>query len=513
MAGKTIEMGTIKQVKTLSANGVAIKEISRKMGISRNTVRKYLRDDADNPEIIPGLPDSGINEDTGNKTVDIETGRFKAFEKLCPYIESELKKKGVTRQLLWLEYKEQYPGGYSYTQFCYHVQQYLKKNTVTLHLEQKAGDRLYVDYAGQKLEIVDRDTGEITQLEVFIATLGFSGLTYIEACYSQKKEDFLHCLENTLRYIGGVPAVIIPDNLKSAVQKANRYEAELNRNLEEFGEHHATGILPARSRKPRDKAWVERMVAILYTRVYAPLRREVFHDIESLNEALWDKLEEHNNMHLQGKPFSRRELFEKEEKYLLKPLHSERYEVKDYAQVTVMKNTHVQLRIDRHYYSVPYKYIGCKVKIIYTRRHVSIFYQHEQIAFHQRDPRPFKYTTLADHLPSTHRVILDWSPEKFMKQAALISASVENYIGQVLHKTYYPEQAYRSCMGIFNLGRKYGNDRLSNACERASYYGNYGYKIVENILKKNFDKLPLKYQQEQLSLPLHQNIRGADEYK
>jgi len=514
MAYKNIEMGTIKHIQRLSENGISIKEITRQMGLSRNTVRKYVRTHSEDPkprgsEIINTENNEAADDDNHKNE------RLKKFNRYLSYFEKELRKRGVTKQLLWFEYKSKEPEGYAYSQFCYHLQQYLKRNTATLHIEQKPGDKLYVDFAGEKMEIINRETGEITKAEVFIATLGYSGFTYVQACKSQQKEDYINCLENTLRYLGGVPLVIVPDNLKSAVTKADKYEPEINRNLEEFSEHYGVGILPARSRKPRDKAWVERMVSIVYTRIYAPLRNHEFYDIETLNDAIWEKLDDHNNMLFQDKPYSRTEIFERDEKHLLKALATEKYRVKEYAYVRVMKNSHVQLRKDRHYYSVPYQHIGKKIKIAYSIDHVQVFYQHEQIAFHLRDTRPYKYTTVAAHLPSTHRLILDWSPEKFISQAARISAVVENYITKILNKNYYPEQSYRSCMGIFNLGRKYGNERLINACTRADYYGNYGYKIIENILKKNYDKLPLTLNanKEQLNLPFHENIRGADQYK
>jgi len=496
MAYRKVEMGEKKLVKRLSQSGVSIHEIVRQTGLSRNTVRGYIRDE-------------DLNESTEETTND----RNDQFVELLPYLESELQRKGVTRQLLWLEYKQKYPDGYGYSQFCFHLQEYLKRNDVTLHIEQKPGDKLYIDFTGWKLEIVDRNTGEITTQEVFVATLGYSGFSYIEACNSQKKEELLHCLENSLRYIGGVPAVIVPDNLKSAVTKADNYEPDLNRNLQEFGEHHGVGILPARSRKPRDKAWVERMVGVVYTRIFAPLRNQVFHDQFSLNQALWAKLEELNNMPLQKRPESRRELLERDERPFLKDLPPERYQIREYAKATVMKNSHVHLTKDKHYYSVPYQHVGKKIKISFTRDHVSVFYNHQLIAFHQRDRRPYKYTTVAAHLPSTHQVILDWNPEKFIKQASEISEAVEHYIREILEKTYYPEQAYRSCAGLLNLGRKYGHQRLTKACQRAALFGNYGYKTIGNILKNNYDTLPDLTTKQQKKLPFHDNIRGAGNYK
>ena len=496
MAYRKVEMGEKKLVKRLHKSGISIHEIVRQTGLSRNTVRGYLRDDQ-------------LTEPCQDSTSD----RYDHFTELLSYLETELQRKGVTRQLLWLEYKQQHPEGYGYSQFCYHLQEYLKRTDVTLHIEQKPGDKLYVDFTGWKLEIVNRNTGEVTKQEVFVGVLGYSGFAYVEACDSQQKQDFLHCLENNLRYIAGVPAVIVPDNLKSAVTKADNYEPDLNRNLQEFSEHHSVAILPARSRKPRDKAWVERMVGFVYTRVFAPLRNQVFYDQSSLNQALWEKLDELNNLPLQKRPESRRQLLEQDERSLLKVLNAERYMVREYARATVMKNSHILLSRDKHYYSVPYQYVGKKVKITFTRDHVSVFLNHQLIAFHQRDRRPYKYTTVAAHLPSTHQVILDWNPEKFIKQASKISEEVEAYVREILERKHYPEQAYRSCAGLLNLGRKYGHQRLTKACQRASFFGNYGYKTIGNILKNNYDQLPDLPAQSQKELPFHDNIRGANNYK
>ena len=215
MAYRKVEMGEKKLVKRLFQSGVSIREIVRQTGLSRNTVRGYIRD-----------------EDLSESTEETSNDRYDHFMELLPYLESELQRKGVTRQLLWLEYKQKHPDGYGYSQFCHHLNEHLKQGEVTLHIEQKPADKLYIDFTGWKLEIVDRDTGEIIPQEIFVSTLGYSSFAYIEACNSQKKEDLLHCLENSLRYIGGVPAVIVPDNLKSAVTKAENYKPELNHNLQ-----------------------------------------------------------------------------------------------------------------------------------------------------------------------------------------------------------------------------------------------------------------------------------------
>ena len=499
MAGKTISMEVLEQIRLLREQGISIKGITKVTGCSRNTIRSYLSQ-------IESGRQSDQKKPPGNEIRH-------ELERLIPGYVEELKRTGVTRQLLWQEYLVNHPQGYSYTQFCFHMQQYKERDKATLRIEQKPGDKFYIDYAGKRPELVDRETGEISKADMFIGVLGFSGLTYAEVTLNQQKEEFIRSVENGFEYLGGVPQVLVPDNLKSGVQKASRYEAELNRDFLDMANHYGVAVLPTRSAKPRDKAWVERMVAILYTRIYARLRNEVFHSIEAYNEALRPLLEEHNNMLLQGRGISRRELFEQQERSFLKPLPIERYELKEYLHVKVMKNCHVCLHADKHYYSVPYAYIGKKVEIIYTSRHVAIHYSGQRIALHLRNRRPYGYTTVKEHLPSNHQFVSDWNPEKFLEWGRRISPDVENYIQNILDRKVYPEVAYRSCVGILSMEKKYGRERLINACKRASSFGLYHYKAICQIIDKKLDNLSPEDPSTELSLPFHENVRGADYYK
>ena len=320
-----------KQIEILSSLGYGKKTIARELGVSKNTVKSYLE---------------GSDEKDTDCTNDSRKDDLHSF---FPYCRSELPRKGVTRQILWAEYRSRYPDGYSYSQFCEYLSQWLDRKDTSLHIEQQPGDRLYVDFAGSKMTIADLYTGEIKEAEVFVAVLGYSGKTYVRACESQRKEDFLSCIVRVLNYFGGVPKVLIPDNLKSGVDKANRYEAEINRDLLDLGNHYDMAILPTRSLKPRDKAWVERMVQIVYTRIYAPLRNQTFTNLDNLNDAIAEYLEYHNQVPLQGRSESRNVLFETEEKQHLRPLPHDYWELKEYLHVKVMKNCHVQLPRDRHY--------------------------------------------------------------------------------------------------------------------------------------------------------------------
>lgn len=493
MARRTIEMDVKKQIGILQSLGYGKKTIARELGLSKNTVKSYLDVSEDKDGDSPG------------------ESRKEDLYSFFPYCRSELPRTGVTRQILWGEYRSRYPDGYSYSQFCEHLKQYLDRKDISLHIEQQPGDKLYIDFAGSKMSIADPYTGEIKEVEVFVAVLGYSGKTYVRACESQRKEDFLSCIVRALNYFGGVPRVLVPDNLKSGVDKANPYEAEINRDLLDLGNHYDIAILPARSLKPRDKAWVERMVQIVYTRIYAPLRNQVFTNLDKLNDAIAEYLEKHNNVPLQGRQESRNLLFESEEKEHLRPLPHDYWELKEYLQVKVMKNCHVQLHRDRHYYSVPYHYIGQKVKLVYTATYVAVYLGGERIAYHLRDKVPYKYTTVKDHLPSSHQFVSEWNPSKFIEWAGHIHPDVESYITKVLENKSYPEQTYRSCAGILSFEKKAGKDRLIAACQRASSFGVYNYKVISQIINNRLDRVDTK--PKQTTMPLHENIRGANYYK
>ncbi len=260
-------------------------------------------------------------------------------------------------------------------------------------------------------------------------------------------------------------------------------------------------VLPARSYKPRDKALVENAVNIVYSRIYAPLRDRIFYSLEELNETISHLLKNHNDKPFQKVAQSRREKFEQQEKDKLMPLATERYEMKRFKSVTVMKNSHVHLSEDKHYYSVPYRYIGRKVKMIYAASQIAIFYNKERIAFHKRDPKYFAYTTVREHLPSTHQFVSDWSPDKFLSWAEGIAPIVREYIAEILERKTYPEQAYRSCVGILSQEKKVGRKRFINAIERAAHYGAYNYKIIDRILKGGLDRLKEEDDEKQVCLP------------
>lgn len=490
------------------------RKIARALNISRPVVAQYLKDfnaSGLTYEETKDIPDSrflALFEKQRNK----RCSKYEDISKLFPYFVMELKKTGVTLMILWNEYQKEHPDGYSYSQFCYHFQVWRNASKVTMHIEHKVGDKMFVDYAGDKLAIVDRKTGKEQPVEVFVAILGASQLTYAEASFSQKSEDWIRSNERAFIYCGGVTQAIVPDNLKSGVTQSNRYEPGINIMFDDFAGHYQTVILPARVRRPQDKALVENAVNLVYQRIYAPLRNRIFYSLEELNEAIWDLLEQHNNIPFQRLKTSRRELFDNIEKPVLKPLPKERYAIKQSKELTVQFNYHVELREDRHYYSVPWQLKGKRVRVVYDDRNVAIYCDNVRIIQYKRDRSPNGYTTLHTHMPPHHRFYAQWSPERFIRWAQSIGDDVAEIIQMVLTSRKHPEQAFKTCMGILNLVKKHGPDRLNKACARALGFGFYSYKRIKNILDRGLEEEPL-IESRELTVLSHENIRGSLYYR
>jgi transposase len=514
MSNKQIEMKKIKKIFKLYSQGESKRSIAKQVGISRNTVDKYVsffnRYKLTYEEVM-----KLSNEELHRLFLAREKEKpekLKTLERYFPYFDKELKKTGVTQELLWREYKQKHPDGYMLSQFGYWYGEWRRVISPVMHFNYKAGDKLFVDFTGKKLPIVDLSTGEVKELEVLVCVLGSSHYTYVEACDSQKKEDFIRAIENALWFFEGVPRALVTDNLKSAVIKSSRYEPTLNETFADFADHYEIAVLPTRAYKPRDKAIVESAVRIIYTRVFAPLRNTTFHSKLTLNKAILPLLQEHNNQSFRGREYSRRSLFEEVEKSSLLPLPTKRFELKLFAKGTVYKNSHIYLGKDKHYYSVPYKYIGKRVRIIYSDSLVEIYIKHQRIATHPRSKKRYQYTTDKEHMPSYHKFVAEWSSEKFISWASNIGEDCKQYIIGVLNKKQHPEQSYKSCLGILHLTKKVGSQRLNDACKRAQGYHTYSYKIREKILRNGWDKVQDADGQD-IQVPDHQNIRGKNYFK
>jgi transposase len=519
MARQRVGMKKIRDVIRLKLSStLSDRQIARALNISRPVVGKYWQ----------GFVNSGLRYDQIEDMADSDllrliekpkiekSAKYRQLAQYFPYFVVELKRTGVTLQRLWEEYKQKHPEGLQYSQFCYHFQRWRQSLEVRMHLEHKAGDKMFVDYAGQKLGYFDRHTGEFHQAEVFVAVLGCSALSYVEASESQEKEQWIRSNERAIWYMGGSTAAIVPDNLRSAVSRSDPYDPDINPEFAEFAEHYDTVILPARVRKARDKALVENAVQLVYQRIYAPLRNRTFYSLQELNEAIWELLEVHNNQPFQRLKISRRQLFESTERSALKPLPAERFPMKTIKWVTVQFNYHVELREDLHYYSVPHylytKEPKTKVKMVYDDRVVAIYYDHIRIAQHIRDRRANGYTTIPEHMPPEHRWYAQWNPARFRSWAKSYGQEVLTVIEAVLQSRKHPEQAYKVCLGILNLGKKYGSERLVKVCAQANEFGTCSLKRIETLLKRTLEEEQHPELDFVASIQEHENIRGSRYY-
>jgi transposase len=516
MSNKAINMHKLRQLLRLHGEGHGAKYISRMTGIARNTVKKYLL-----RYVSTGLPLSELAAKSDSELSRIFLTEQQAAEKIGSERSEQLgdmflelatyyKKRGITKKMTYELYKKRYPEGYKSSQFLTLFNAYTGRENPSVRVIHKAGDKLFIDFTGEKLHLVDKTTGELRDVEVFVAILGCSQLTFVMAVASQKKEDFMMACEQALHFYGGVPAVIVPDNLKSAVHKASRYEAELNESFASFAAHYQTFVFPTRAYKPKDKALVEGAVGIIYTTIFTKIDEKVYSHLDDLNRDILLHLEAHNNSLLTGCDYSRRGQFEAIEKQALQPLNPFRYDPMDSKIVTVAKTGYVIL--DKRYYSVPYKYIGKKIKLLYNSSKIEAYDTHELIAVHERSYGKEKYIENPEHLASWHRYPSEWNPEKFIADAALIDEAVAMYIKEVLKRNDYPEKNYRAAQGILNYAKRVGAARVVNACKRAHSYGDYSFYMIERILLSKMDMLPLDEDSAADNMPEHDNIRGGDYY-
>jgi len=509
-------MLNIRHILRLYTQNQTMSEIIVQTGIHRSTLKKIIKDFKISElsfSEINELSDEDLEELFKKPIENLQSKRVKTLYSLFPEIDKELKRKGVTKSLLWEEYKSKYPDGVCKNAFFLHFSRWKTRKIPIMRQDHKAGDKLFIDFAGERLIIKDKETSKEKLVEVFVAVLGASQLTYVEAVMTQRKGDFISACENALHFFGGVPAAIVSDNLRSAVTKSDKYEPTINATFADFAEHYNTTILPARAYKPKDKAVVENAIRIIYSRVYAKLRDEVFYSIESLNNAISVVLKEHNNQNITRKDYSRRQQYEEIEKAALLPLPLMRYEFKRQLYATVAKNGHVALSLDRHYYSVPYAYIGKKVKVMFTGYIVEVFCDYERIAIHKRIQSPFKYTTDKEHLPPMHRFVAELEPDRLLTMADEIHKDVRLYIAKILELKQHHEHLYKVCTGVLNLSKKYGNENLTKACQRASVFGIYNYRIIKKILANCLYINEDNDSNEEIEMPTHDNIRGKDYYQ
>ncbi len=516
MANKLDPMD-IKQILVLIKDGFSNRKIGATLGISRNTVNSYVQQfnssGYSTGELL-NFEETRLNELFTSKTT-IDTSRHDDLMRYIERIKAARSHPGFTFQYHYNEYVNNVSNPYSYTQFLEHFHRKYSKVKGSMKLEHIAGHEMFVDFAGKRLEIVDKDTGEIKPVEVFVSILPCSQYTYVEACATQNRNDFISCCKNALHFYGGVPKAIVSDNLKSAVTRASKHEAVINRCFKDFASYYGCVINPTRVYAPQDKALVENAVHLTYQRIYYPLREMTFFSIEELNREIRRLLTEYNKLLFKRKEASRLELFQTIERGYLKPLPAEQYEIKEYRRAKVQKMGYVYFSPDKSYYSVPYRHIGKQTQIHYTQKHIEVYYNHQRIAIHQRNHSTGSYNTNSDHLSSTHQSYLGWNPDYFKNKAAAHGELVVSCVEHILASVDYPEIGYKRVTGLLQLHKAYGSGRLDRACKMALNAGIPSYTRIKNILKNNMDKALISYNESdsaQSHIPLHHNIRGASSY-
>jgi len=517
MAGKLITMGKVKQILQLSEQGISQREISRRLQIDRKTIAQYLSKKKEfnyKAEALLSMSDLELEELFKTKVTAIDNNEeYLYLSSQFPRFKEELKKTGVTRFSLWEEYKGIHSEGYGYSQMCYHYQQWLVSENVSMRLHHDYGMELFIDFTGKKIPYFSPELNAVTESEVLITILGGSGYFYVEATGSQKVEDFVLGITNSIHHFGGVSKVFIPDNLKSGVTSANKYQAVLNDTFLSMVNHYGTTVCPARVRKPKDKAMVESVVNVVYSRVFAPLRDKLPHGLTELNNAIKDLVAIANAKNFQGRDYSRLDLFQNYEKGSLMPITMGRFELTKSYKLKVNKDYHVYFSKDRHSYSVPYKYAGKRIKAIASSSIISFYYNGIQIASHLRSNIVNDYTTKVEHMHPSHKYVKQWEPAAAYAWGSAIDTSVEEYLRNMISKGSYPHMARRMFEGVVNISKKYGNPRLINACKRALSYKVYDYTTLKNIIANNLDLLDQCQRVKTTQLPSHANIRGSKYYK
>ena len=493
---------------------MGVREIARSLNISHSTVSDYLSCFLESGKRYPvGVKE--LEEMLGHKEPDREKPASKKPEPDCEWLYEELKKKGVTLMLLWQEYRERHQGeGYGYSRFCDLYKAWSKRLPVSMRQQHKAGEKMFVDYAGPTMSYYDAVSGEEKKAVLFVAVLGASNYTYAEAQSGQDSQNWIMGHVRSFEYFEGVPDQVVPDNLKSGVTSPCYYDPIINQSYHELSLYYKTAIMPARVRKPKYKAKVEVGVQIAERWIMAVLRNEKFFSLDELNAAIRKLLERLNNKVMKRYGKSRRDLWEKLEKGQLKALPSTRYEYKKCKTVTVGVDYHVSF--EKNNYSVPYGLIGQKAEVHAGERVIEIVHKGDVVARHLRSPGQGEYMTVREHMPSHHQAVqVKWNGPRFMRWAGTIGANTQAVIAEALESREHPEQAFRRCLGILGLEKRYGSERLEAACRRGLLLGHCSYRSIKHMLAHDYDRLephPDECEAE-TALPRHANVRGSQYYQ
>lgn len=509
-------MRKIGEVLRLKAAGMNNREIARSVGVGKTTVYEYLAR-AEGTGLGWPLPADLDEAAVEAKLFPPPTAELAAARPLPEWsaIHKELKRRDVhmTLRLLWLEWRQGNPDGWGYSQFCDNYQRWLGVQDPVMRLQYAAGERMFVDFAGDTMPVTDSLTGEISKAEIFVSVLGASGKLYAEATPGQDLESWLMAHVRAWEFYGGVARVTTLDNLKSGVSKACWYEPDVNPSYLQLARQYRTSVLPTRVAAPRDKAAVEVGVQVVERWALAPLRNRRFFSLAELNDAIREKVDEINRRQFRGQPSSRQDLFEELERAALLALPPTRYQFTEIRKATVGIDYHVGF--EHHFYSVPHRLVRQKVEVWVTRTTIEVYHRGSRVASHVREHGRRRYITEPEHMPASHRAHAEWTPARLIKWAATISPRVAELAQLILERYPHPEHGYRACLGLMSLSRRYGNDRVAAACERALAVRAISYTSVKSILAQGLDRQPLP--SPQLSVvpppPQHSNLRGPEYYR
>jgi transposase len=506
MTQERLTVRKIREILRLKEAGLSNRAIARACKISNSTVGEYLRR-MEEAQLHWPLPDSLDEEELYRKIFHENNGSVEVERSLPDWdnIHQELKKKGVTLKLLWIEYHDEHPEGYKYTQFCEYYRRWAKTQSPTGRFPHNGGEVMEVDYAGLTLTLVNSEIGETHPVPVFVAVLPASDYIYAEAQPSQEKCHWINGHLRSFAFFGGIPKILRPDNPKMGIKSPNYYEPDLNPTYQEMAEYYNVAVLPARVRKPRDKGNVENGVQNVERWVLAPLRKRTFFSLGEANRAIQPLVEALNQKIMIHLDKSRRQLFEEVDQPNLRPLPEKPYQFATWKTARVNIDYHVAF--EKHFYSVPHTLIHQEVELKVTERMVEIFHKGKQVAIHPRSTIAGRFSTRAEHMPSNHRFIRELDGEWLLKQAQEIGPQTLRYLQSLLQSRTFPEQAYRSCLGVLNLARKYPHPLCETACEQALQAHLHSYKE----LKAELEAL-VRCSPSSQPTPSHENIRGETYY-
>jgi transposase len=510
MAAERLSMRKIKEFLRLRAAGLSNRVIARSLGISHSTVRQY-RQRVEAAGLAWPLP-AELSDRALEARLFPQGPSFVPDRPLPDWstVHRELKRRGVTLQLLWLEYKEDSPDGLQYSQFCARYRQWRRHLDVVLRQEHQAGEKVFVDFAGQTVPLICQETGEVREAQIFVGVLGASNFTYAEACESQELPDWIGAHVRMYAYFQGVPKVTVPDNLKSGVKHACYYEPDINPTYQELAAHYGTAVLPTRKAKPRDKAKAEAGVLLVERWILARLRNHTFFSLAELNREIRRLLDLLNDRPFQKIEGSRRSLYQSLDRPALQPLPRVPYEYAQWKKARA--NIDYHLDVLGHYYSVPHSLARQTVEVRISRQTVEVFHDGRRVAAHVRSRRKGGYTTEPAHLAKSHRQHLEWTPSRILRWAEKTGFHTAELARRIMEDRPHPEQGYRACLGLLRLGKRYGSERLEAACRRAIHIRGISYRSVKSILQSGLDQAPLDLQSA-LGLPQeHENLRGAEYY-